>query len=420
MTAYRSFPELASCSGVLTVELNDLAGRPPPPLDRDGARRLATAMAADLSRILGGIEHLGMVAPAALYDQTELLRPGLPLLQALEDIFKGTLREADYTPQLLALGSDSGRFPIAAIDPARAPGSGPLLLLPFTLVGYRAAVTELAGVMENRLLQDGEVSAATRRLVQEGFGIAPRNLSYATVADLFALLKVQLDSNGFGPLWELLEHALFSRPGPRQAVLETGNRFVVDQGRVYTPFYTFDAWAGFGPGRDLEGAELGAGYAAWTRAQRQYGAALAAYGLTLRQVAGAPGLDRDQPGDALAALLGAPALDGDYLVETASRTGWNTDARGTERRLEITHQQAGELGTLAYTVLALDAAGSPLALEHYYPLTPSGLETLIRDLKARSEGLERQVLHPDGAVWSAGQRRLLPAGAGLPPADRRH
>ncbi len=415
MTIDRSFPELTSCSGVLTVEMDDTADRPPPPLDRDHAQHLATAMAADLSRILGGIEHLGMVVPGALYDQTEILRPALPLFKALDAIFKGSLGEAGHTPGLIALGCASGRFPIAAIDPIRAPGSGPLLLVPFTLVGHQPAVTQLAGAMENHLLQNGEASVATRRSIQDNFGITPRNLSYATVADLFALLKVQLDDNGFGPLWTLLEHALFSHPGPRQSVLETGNRFVVEQGRVHTPFYTFDAWASFGPGREQDGGALGEGYAAWTRAQRQYTAALEAYGLETITVAGAADLERNDPQEALAALIEAETLSGAYLLEAVSRS-----EGGPERRLEITHQQAGDLGTFAYTLLALDGAGMPLTLEHYYPLTLAGLEILIQDLKTRSEGLERQVLHPDGPVWSVGQRRLQAAKSRQSAPDRRH
>src|SRR5690606_4116491 len=78
----------------LTVEL-DLAAvnaglQPPPPLKKEQAGELADAIAADLARILGDqIQACGLVLPAALYDLTELLRPGLPWVEILLEIYRG-------------------------------------------------------------------------------------------------------------------------------------------------------------------------------------------------------------------------------------------------------------------------------------------------------------------------------------------
>ena len=48
-------------------------------------------------------------------------------------------------------------------------GSGPLLLLPFCLIGPVAAIDRVARVMEDTLLQNGETSPATREAVQQAF-----------------------------------------------------------------------------------------------------------------------------------------------------------------------------------------------------------------------------------------------------------
>ncbi|MDX1655423.1 MAG: hypothetical protein R3310_09475 [Candidatus Competibacteraceae bacterium] len=409
----RTAPDLTGCFGVLTLELNLGAPEdaiPPAPLSREAADKVAGSIAADLARIIPGLEQVGLVIPAALYDQTELLRPGFPLLSALEDLFKGTLRQAAFQPQIMALGTDSGSFPMAAIDPARAPGSGPLLLLPFTLIGERERISQLSGLLENTLLQGGEVSPATRRILEQAFGIRTLNLSYATLGDLCALLKVQLDEAGFPGLWELLMHGLFRRPGPRQTILAGGQRFLVERERAWTNFQTFDDWARFGAGQEIEATRLGEAYGEWTRIHRQYVMALEAYGLPVSLVMGTPSLDEADPMLALEAFRVAVALDGDYLVETVQRVEQET----SESRLSITNQFSEEVATLAYTVESLDRQGRLLALEHHYPLRPRGLEAIIEGLRRRSDdfGVERQVLHPWRVVYSLEERCLMPAENG--------
>jgi hypothetical protein len=417
-TVRSTFPELSSCSGVLTIELNPAAGTPPAPLSREAAAHVAGYIAEDLSHILGGIDHLSMVVPGALYDQTELLRPAFPLFSALEDIFRGTLRDADYTPQLIALGTDGERFPVAALNPIRRPGSGPLLLLPFIFAGYQQDISALSNTMENRLLQNGDVSSATRQAVQQAFTVQAVNMSYATPGDLCALLEVQLENNGFAPLWQLLEHALFQRPGIRWVILASGNSYLLSDGEVYAPFYTFDDWAQFGPGRDVDAAQLGTGYSTWVRAHRQYTLTLEAYGLPLHLVMGSPALEQADDEAALAAVLAATRLDGDLLVETVI----SADCGSPEQRLIITNQYQAELGTLAYTVLALDQNGTLVSLENYYPLRLQGLETSINRLIQRSEGtgIERQVLHPQTLVYSASERCLSAAADSKAYPPSRH
>ena len=420
--------QLSHYAGLLTLELDpqrsDPAGVPPAPLGVAAATALAGHLAKDLDRILGGINHLGLILPGVLYDQTEILRPGFPLTGAMAELYGGNSRKSAFTPQLIALGTDRGFFPVGAINPLRRPGSGPLLLLPFCFVGQHDDIARLARVMEDILLQSGEVSQATREAVQQAFGLAVLNLSYATLGDLCALLRVQLESNELLPLWDLLEHAWFERPGVRSIVLNDGNRFVVADGHAHTLFYTFDDWAQFGPGRPLPAPELGNGYRGWVRGQRQYTLALEAYGLHLRWVLANPQLETTlattEGETTLAAFREIPCLSGDFLVESI----FQNDSEHPERQLLITNQADAELGTLAYTITSLDAGGQLLRLEHQYALRPQGLGVVIDRLVQRcdEQGAERRVLHPGRLVYSETGRSLRAATeADLPkPAARTH
>lgn len=273
-------PELAACSGVLTLELNTgpAGSVPPGPVSRASATQIAEGIAADLGRLVPDLARFALVVPGALYDQTELLRPGFPLLAALDDVFRGTLLDGGFVPGLVALGSDDGRaFTLPALNPARQPGAGPLLMLPFSLLGRPGDITELSMQLENSLLQSGGVSVTTRQAVEAAFGLRAVNLSYATVGDLCALLKVQLEHAGFDGLWELLERALFRPQEPADVSLAPGNRFLMSEGTVWTPFWTFDDWAQIGPGQERPADALAAGYVEWVRTQRQYLMALSAW-----------------------------------------------------------------------------------------------------------------------------------------------
>ncbi|MBK8537040.1 MAG: hypothetical protein IPL59_19260 [Candidatus Competibacteraceae bacterium] len=422
-------PELRHYAGLLAIELDpqrsDPTGVPPAPLSIAAATALAGHLAKDLDRILDGIAHLGLILPGALYDQTEILRPGLPLIEALAALYNGSSRARGtaFTPQLIALGTDRGFFPLAAINPLRRPDSGPLLLLPFCFIGPSDDITQLARVMEDTLLQNGAVSPATDEAVRQAFGLTALNLSFATVGDLCALLRVQLESNQFLPLWELLEYAWFERPGTRFVALAAGNRFLAAEDHVHTPFYTFNDWAQFGPGRALPAAELGEGYLGWARMQRQYALALEAYGLHVRRVLANPRLEATlatmDDATVLAGFRDIPCLSGDYLVERI----FHNDSEQPEQQMQITHQADPELGTLAYTVTTLDASGQLLRLEHHYPLRPQGLPVIADQLVQRctEQGTERQVLHPGQLLYSESGRSLRAvAVADVPAAERMH
>ena len=115
---------LSATPGVLTVELDPSAimqSRPPEPLSRDSADLLAGPIADDLRRIVGeSVADAGLIFPAALYDLTEILQPGLPMVEAMLDIIVAAyvvgLSKLNYSP-LAAL--------VGVFRKQRLPHSGP-------------------------------------------------------------------------------------------------------------------------------------------------------------------------------------------------------------------------------------------------------------------------------------------------------
>jgi len=398
---------LSATPAVLTVELDPAVPargqRPPEPLSRDAAEVLAGAVADDLRRIVGEqVAEAGLVLPAGLYDLTELLRPGLPMVEALLDIYRGGLRGGAFTPQLLALGTAGGRFPVPAIAPARRPGSGPLLALPFALVAPGPALDPLRRRLETVLLEKGSASLATDRVLRQLLAVEPVHLSYATFHDLSALLKVQLEHAGFAGLWSLLEGALYRPDEPVRIELPAGNRFLGLHGEVWTPITGFDAWAARHAGAAEAAAE---GYAAWCRQQRQYTAGLEAHGVTVTPVADRPGLAAEDVEVALGVARAAPLPDRAWHSEAVTAAG----AQGAAI-VSLTEQSTAELGPLAYTVLVQGPDGGLLELRHEYPLSPEAIPRIREYWQSRAHDLDARFhLERPGRIIAAGDPpRLMP------------
>ena len=383
---------LSATPAVLTVELDPAAivgDRPPEPLDRDRAALLAGPIADDLRRIIGeNVAEAGMVMPAALYDLTELLRPGLPMVEALLDVYRGSLRGGAFEPQLLALGSAGGRFPESAIAPARQRGSGPLLAIPFALVAPGPALDPLRQILERDLLEKGRAGLATDRAIRQLLGVEPVHLSYATFHDLAALFKVQLEHADFAGLWQLLEGALY-RPEQIECVtLPRGNRFLGLGGQVWTPWLTWDTWA---RQHNSDAGDTEAGYAEWMQTQRQYMAGLSRHGVEVRVTAPRDGI---AAADAEVALSVAEAhalsADAGHYRETLAAAG-DTLVPAAAAVVSVTEQASPLLGPIAYTVMVQAADGSLLTLVHDYPLEQQAIAPLLAHWEAEANAV--------GATW---------------------
>jgi len=398
------------CSGLLCIELDSQSplfiGKAPPLLASEAANDLASQVTDDLNRLLEeGIAPAGLVLAGALYDQTDVFRPGFPLLSALADLMRRAPRPAGALPPHLALGASGDRFSIDALNPQPQSSFGPLALLPFCLVGTSEVMDRLFVDMEESLTRNGQASSATQATIQSAFGVPIVNLFYATLGDLCAWLRTQLENNDLRELWQLLEPALFERPGPHQVTLaDGGNRYLLMNDVAWTPFYTFDDWARFGPGQTVAAGQLSENYQHWLRQFRLYAVALPAYGLSLRRVLGAPALQQEETAAALTALQGAPTLDNDYLTETVYAQKDNTPPA----KLVATQHTEKELDVIAYSLATFAADGQLLSLEHFYPLSADGLEAIANLIQQRgeSQGILPVIKQPGWLTYSPTERCL--------------
>lgn len=402
--------DLDFCSGLLCIELDSqsphFTDKAPALLTREATNVLAGHIADDLNRLLDeGIAPAGLAMTGALYDQIDIFRPGFPLLTALADLMRRAPRNDGLPPPRLALGASADRFPIAALNPHPQPTFGPLALLPFCLVGPGPVMDRLYIDMENNLARIGESFPVTRAAVETLFNVPVLSLFYATLSDLCAWLRTQLENNDLQGLWELLEPALFERPGPHQVILaDSGNRYLLVDDEAWAPFYTFDDWARFGPGRTVAADQLENAYQNWLRQFRLYAMALPGYGLPLRIVSGSPAVECDEVSAAMTAVRAAPMLNDDYLVETAySRPG-----EGQPARLLATQQGGGDLNVIAYSLASLASDGQLLSLEHFYPLRAAGLEAIVEEIRQRGEryGILCTIQQPGWLIYSPADRRL--------------
>lgn len=400
-------PGLSATPAALTVELdlNEVAAglRPPAPLTRSQAERLAEAVGADLRRILGEeLASCGMIVPGALYDLTELLRPGLPFIETLLELYRGSLPQGQFRPQVVAIGSSGDSFPVEALAPARRPGSGPLLVMPILFVAPAAEIDRLQSILEEILLEKGTAEPPTEQRLREDFGLRPVNISYATINDLCALLKIQLEHNELGGLWQLLEAVLY-RPGEAARVdLPEGNVFLLDGAEVYSPFYSFAEWVA----QVGNEGDPGQGYAQWVKRQRQYMAGLSAHGLKTFWVAADPALRSGCANSGLRRAKGAVLPDQELVTEPAPPARALPDPS----IVLLSEQATPELGPVAYSVLVQAASGEVLHLGNEYPLNPQAI-IRIRDRWAKlaaQMGVELHVARPYRLVTAEDGSDLIP------------
>lgn len=386
----------------LTVEL-DLAAvnaglRPPPPLSREQAGQLADAVAADLARILGSdVQACGLLLPAALYDITELVQPGLPWVEVLLEIYRGSLSGMGFMPQIMGIGGNEP-FPVAALAPQRRPGSGPLLILPILLVGEPETIERIQPQLEEVLLERGRANITTEQIFRRDFQTTPLNLSYATLNDLSALLKIQLGHAGLEPFWQLLEGALFQPERAEHVRLAEHNEFIGLNGEIYTVFHTFDQWAA------IHGPDL-LSYRHWLLRQRLYETGLAAHGLSIRRLRSLAQLDAACSGK-LGALLAEHEITTTILREPEQDLPVLEDAA----LILLTEHSTPELGPIGYTVLVQTADGRILHVGNEYPLTPEAAADLREHWAetATRLGLPLHLAQPGEILTSENGRHLMP------------
>jgi hypothetical protein len=347
-------------------------------LDKGQAEQMLAHLSADLAALLPEIADCSLTMPGALYDQTQLLRPGYPVIRTLE-----ALRQqhgASESPIMLGIGHREGRMPAPELVPEPDVTLGLLLALPVLASGAPGLAGALSRGLGQRFRERGRLPADATRGLEAKFGIRVIRARFMTLADLHAMLKMQLEHFGFLPLWELLNAALENRDEPLEVTGRNGQGFAWRDGAVRSEFETFDEWATRGGGRALPDADLAlaGGYAEWTREYRQYLTTLLAHGVSVRQYL--PGC--------------AEPLDGSYLVEESPIPPRSGTA-------QVTEHSSGDLGTVAVTVVREGR------LFNYYPLIPAGLNELHTSIRAAGLG-GGGVAFPGGINYDTRTRRLIP------------
>jgi len=348
-------------------------------LPKSASEQMLAHVSADLKALLSDINRCSLVAAGALFDQTQILRPGYPVFGALQKLAQQSA-DKDRAAQI-SLGAENDRIPVIDLQPDDTIPLGILQLLPVLVSGDKDAVSDLGMAMEHRFIEEGQVSAHTAQWMENAFGIGIRHARFMTLMDLNAMFRLQLEHFGFLPLWQLLDAALTGLDETLEVSLDNGQVFTWRAGAVHTRFETFDYWSQAGGGKHLDSkrGHLADAYAEWTRTLRQILTMLRAHDVQLEFH-----LPEQQE----------QALDGSFFIEQSTR-------RTGSRCAEVTEHSSSELGTICISVV------SNSVQDNYYPLTPEGLNDIQQVIRER--GLGGQTIAFPGCILCDEAQRVLMA-----------
>lgn len=347
-------------------------------LAKNECEQMLAHLATDLGALLPGFNQCQLVAAGALFDQTQVLRPGYPVFGALENLSAQSSDPA--MPKSFGLGAENGRIPVAALQPEPNIPLGLLQLLPVIVTGRADVIDDLGLAMEHRFIEEGQVSAHTARWLESAFAIKTSHARFMTLMDLNAMFRLQLEHFGFLPLWQILDAALNKLDGPLEVTLDSGQVFTWRDGAVHTVFQTFDHWSRLGGGKAMDSyrGKLAGGYADWTRVTRQFLTTLGAHNVPLKF-----------------SLPGQPqnTLSGTFFMEESAY-------RARTRCAEVTEHSFAELGTICVSVRR-DGR-----LENYYPLASQGLNDIQNAIRERGLG-EATIAFPGSILFDETTRSLV-------------
>ena len=92
------------------------------------AEQMLSHVAADLKSLLPEISACSLIATGALFDQTQVLRPGFPVFKALEGV-SVSQDSRRFKPGLVSIGAAAGKMPVSALQPLENIPLGLLQLL---------------------------------------------------------------------------------------------------------------------------------------------------------------------------------------------------------------------------------------------------------------------------------------------------
>ncbi|MGI8560414.1 MAG: hypothetical protein ACR2J7_03050 [Luteimonas sp.] len=274
--------------GALALELVPGSDAACDALPQDRAGPLAALVARDLAGHHADASRLELVAVAAHYDPVELLRPGWPLHEELQQLAARAPRADGVdgvddcdTGRIIAFGMHAGRLP-GALAPSPEFHDGPLRLVPFSLSGDNDSVMRVADAFEAELMERGMAAADTALAMQEAFGLRIEHARYLTVHDLAAMTALQYEHAGLAPLWPVLEAALFApdREAWIDAPPEPLLHYIGREARM--ALFSADAWRRrYANDADADASKLARMHARFEARQRQMASVLQAHGVAV-------------------------------------------------------------------------------------------------------------------------------------------
>jgi len=353
--------------------------RRPALLDRVASEQILAHIVTDLTLLYPDINRCSLTMAGALFDQTQVLSPGLPVFTALKTLQMADRPDEEFQPRLLSIGANEGEMPLPDLQPFTDIPLGLLQVLPVLLSGPVDYLEALAEDMEHTFLDKGQLSAHSAKGLESHFEMSVEHARFMTLTDLNAMLRLQLEHFGFLPLWELLEAAINSTSEPLEVTSAVGLRFEWRDGAVHSYFESFDWWASYGGGAKKPALErqLQTAYADWTREYRRYVTMLEAHGVKVKQH--------------LAGLDHAELTDSFLLEESTVSPGRNTAT--------VTEHSSSDLGTMVVTVVHGNRQ------MNFYPLMASGLNDLHRYI--REQGFAGDIAFPGGICYDESSRQLI-------------
>ena len=348
-------------------------------LNRSAAEQILAHVAADLTHLFPEISRCALTMAGALFDQTQLLQPQLPVYRALEMLQQSANPGSEFQARLLSIGANNGQMPVPTLQPSENIPLGLLQILPLLVTGPAQDVDPLADKMEHRFLEQGQLSAHAAKGIESHFGISVNHARLMTMTDLSTLLRMQLEHFGFLPLWELLDAAISQTDEALEVRTPAGPRFSWQDGAVHSFFEPFDWWAKHGGGADIPSADqqLHSAYADWTVEFRRYQTMLSAHGIALRQY--------------LAGLEDAEITDSFLLEESTVEPGPDS--------VSVTEHATDDLGIVAVTVVSGNRQ------MNFFPLQASGLNDVHQFI--RDNGYSGDVAYPGRICYQEESRQLV-------------
>jgi hypothetical protein len=348
-------------------------------LSRVAAEQILAHIAADLTSLFPEISRCALTMAGALFDQTQLLQPQLPVYRALELLQQSGNPGSDFQPRLLSIGANNGQMPVPTLQPSASIPLGLLQILPILVTGAVQDVDPLADEMEHRFLEHGQLSAHAAKGIEAHFGVSVTHARLMTMTDLNALLRTQLEHFGFLPLWELLDAAITDTDAVLELSTPPGPRFKWQDGAVHSFFEPFDWWAKHGSGADVPSTDqqLQSAYVDWTREYRRYQTMLSAHGVALRQCLA--GLEDTEISDT-------------FLLEESTLV----PAPGSA---SVTEHATDDLGIVAVTVVNENRQ------MNFFPLLASGLNDVHQFI--RDHGFSGDVAYPGRICYEQETRQLV-------------